>query len=207
MTDTILFDLDGTLFDVKKLFDQYLKPELSTVLNVSYPDFDEVSNGYWQLQEHQHIFNVDDYLAYLVYKYRVGPETLKPTFEKVEHYQQCIYADVLETLTHFKTKNWHLGIFSEGDADFQRRKLTSSGLMSWFEPELVFITLQKTETEFMAKLPAAVVVEDKVRIITALKAASQLEAVWLNRDQVPADLGQKPEKAIITLTDLKTLFP
>jgi len=209
MTDTILFDLDGTLFDVKKLFNEYLKPELAQVLNVSYPDFDEVSNGYWKSQEQQHIFNVDDYLAYLVYKYRVTPESLKPTFAKVAHYQQCIYPEVSETLTYLKTKNWQLGIFSEGDAEFQRQKLTASGLMSWFEPELVFITLQKTETEFMAKLPASAVVEDKLRIISALAGASQLEAIWINRDGIPVPPEQqpKPEKVITTLADLKTLFP
>jgi len=51
MSDVILFDIDNTLIDTKKLLNSYIKPALQEYLVSDVEHFEEVSSRYWQTLE------------------------------------------------------------------------------------------------------------------------------------------------------------
>ncbi len=90
--------------------------------------------------------------------------------------------DVLEKLS----KNALLGIFSEGDLEFQRKKLNQTGIVDYFEKDNTHIVLNKL-TEVRKVLQKYVdrktfFVDDKLSILfDAKKIFPKVVAIWVKR--------------------------
>lgn len=119
-------------------------------------------------------------------------------------FSDSLFNDTKETLEKL-SKDYRLGIYSEGVVEFQRRKLALGGIEDFFIESLIFITDSKLEPTFMAQLPEAVIVEDRLPFIEELAKHLRFQPVWVNRDS----LSQKTDTfcdTIYTLHELPVLL-
>ena len=102
--------------------------------------------------------------------------------DKLGIYSKTLFPEVIEVLEKMKDV-YTLGIYSQGFESLQRLKIKFSGIENYFDKDLIFIDRDKTQLEFVAKLPTGVmVIDDKKEVIETLKnLRSDLELVWINR--------------------------
>ncbi|HYD34698.1 MAG TPA: HAD hydrolase-like protein [Vitreimonas sp.] len=198
----ILFDIDRTLFDTPYWAGELVNPAIAELLNVKVEELLVVKNQYTDQLVKNTDFNPVDYLTHLSKVYARSIEELAQVFYQPAYFQQAVYADVLPTLLVLRSQ-YQLGIFSEGDLDFQQTKLELSGLKSFFEPELHFIERRKEVPQVLQRLqPGWVIVEDKPEVITTLETQTQTLPIWINRE---AETEFTPQRQMTTLTELPEL--
>ncbi|HVZ11557.1 MAG TPA: hypothetical protein VG965_00875, partial [Patescibacteria group bacterium] len=106
--------------------------------------------------------------------------------------------DVLAELAKKNT----LGIFSEGNLEFQRRKLSAAGIANYFDEEYVFIYRRKLLENAILTVPqAATIVDNKYDVVSELSNVANV--VWINRESGEND----PKiKTIHSLGELIKIF-
>lgn len=180
MGDIILFDIDYTLLNVL-ISKENCKSKLSKFLNASIEDFSVVEKGYVQKDTGFTDFNPQEYIGYISKKYNVSTQDVSKVFFDEENFKNTPYQEVvplLETLS----KNYRLGIFSEGFEEFQLLKLHKSGLLPYFDQEITLIFRRKLTQKSLDLLPkGCFVVDDNYFVIEALCEAGSFKPVWLNR--------------------------
>ncbi len=197
MSDLILFDIDGTLFD-PKLFGQQIRAEFIKILNIEEDELISANADYYANLETSTDFNPRDIVSFLSARYGVGKEPLDRIFwENTEIYKESFYPEVEEVLKKL-SKNHTLGIFSQGNPDLQIRKLVAGGVRKYFKDEYMLIYTRKMTDEAIASLPRESTIIDN-RHDVALKLTSFANVVWINRNSHEPD----PEmKTIYSLSEL-----
>lgn len=204
MSDMLLFDIDNTLLDTKKLMNHFIKPALQEHLLSDPETFTQVSDRYWLTLDKKTAFDPEQYLMHLAVSFEAQLPVLHQIFYKPDFFVQSLFPDVKETLDTLK-KKFRLGIFSEGKTDYQLQKLELAGIREEFETELLFTSLAKTAPDFLDRLPGAKIVDDRLAVIEALAQEPRFEPIWLNRES----LTQKTDTycdTIYTLSELPALL-
>jgi len=178
----ILFDIDNTLIDTGQLVNQGFKPALQKFLGVDDSDFTIANETYWQTLADSTDFSPESYSTFLAKRYSQDQAALLEIIYTPEWYTQNIFSEVIETLQTLAPSH-RLGIFSQGNDEYQRQKLELSGLISFFEPDLLFISNRKITSENIALLPEAIVIDDRWLVIEALLNKSKITPIWLHRKQ------------------------
>jgi FMN phosphatase YigB (HAD superfamily) len=166
-----LFDVDNTLLDNDRV-QAHLKEHLAQTYGEAARD------RYWEiLGELVSELGYTDYLGALE-RYRIEamhrPEVLRMSSWLVDYpFADCLYPDALEAVKH--VAQWGTTvILSDGDAVFQPRKVERSGLWHVFQDRVLIYIHKEQELEYVERLYPAnhyVLIDDKLRILTAVKKA------------------------------------
>lgn len=165
-----LFDVDNTLLDndrVTKDLREFLKKEVGV----------ERCNHYWQIFEDlRSELGYADYLGALQ-RYRVENPydshlLAVSTYLVNYHFANRLFPNSLDVLEHCKQFG-KVVILTDGDVVFQPRKIERSGLFEAVESNiLIYIHKEHELHDVERRYPAEhyVLVDDKLRILTAIKA-------------------------------------
>jgi beta-phosphoglucomutase-like phosphatase (HAD superfamily) len=201
----VLFDLDNTLFDVHALFEKQIKPLLAKLSAKSPQEVEVAVQEYFQgLPEETH-FQLKSFEAQVAAKLGIDPSELAAKLAEPNIYQVSLFPEVIAVLTKFRELGWTLGIFSQGDENWQGTKIEKSGLNVFFEQKNVYISAAKIAPEFAAKLPPrAVVVDDKLKVLEFLNTVQsdkrEYLLIWVTR-QPDRDVLQPPYVQAVTSLD------
>jgi phosphoglycolate phosphatase-like HAD superfamily hydrolase len=201
MKPVILFDLDLTLFDTRLWLREYVFSLLEEALDVSPEVIDETTRAYTSRLEKSTDFNPDDYAAFLAAELDGEAEVLAKIVSQPQPFKHSLYPEVKPVLDQL-TSHYTLGLLSEGLESFQRLKFENSGLAQWFDPEYVFIFPRKLENDVLQKLPASVIIDDKLEVLEAVAVDPKFKPVWLNRHDSTRDQDIPTIHSLIALPKL-----
>ena len=164
-----LFDVDNTLIDNDRVAED-LKQHLSSKVG------EASEQRYWEIFEQLRTeLGYADYLGALQ-RYRVerprDPKLLEVSYFMVNYpFANRLYPESLDAVEYARRMG-RVVILSDGDVVFQPRKVDRSGLYDTFQGHVLIYVHKELELEDVeAKYPAAhyVMVDDKVRLLTAIK--------------------------------------
>jgi len=164
-----LFDVDNTLIDNDRVAEDLKRHLASKVGEAS-------EQRYWEIFEQLRTeLGYADYLGALQ-RYRVerprDPKLLEVSYFMVNYpFANRLYPESLDAVEHVRRMGRPV-ILSDGDVVFQPRKVDRSGLYDTFQGHVLIYVHKELELEDVeAKYPAAhyVMVDDKVRLLTAIK--------------------------------------
>ena len=164
-----LFDVDNTLIDNDHISAD-LKRHLKTTVG------ETSGQRYWDLFEKLRAeLGYADYLGALQ-RYRVEhprePKLLEVSYFMINYpFANRLYPESLDAVEYAK-KLGGAAILSDGDVVFQPRKVDRSGLYDTFDGHvLIYVHKEKELEDVEARYPAQhyVMVDDKVRLLTAIK--------------------------------------
>ena len=167
----VLFDVDNTLLDNDRV-QQDLREQLAREFGA------EARDRYWDILEQLRVeLGYVDYLGALE-RYRLerlhDPRVLSLSGWLVDYpFAERLYPDALEVLRH-AGRAAHAVILSDGDAVFQPRKVMRSGLWDAVAGQvLIYVHKEQMLADVERLFPARryVMVDDKLRILTAIKAS------------------------------------
>lgn len=128
-------------------------------------------------------------------------------FKESRFLQHKVYEEVIEVLDSIN-KIATLGIFSEGDIDFQRRKLKQTNIDKYFEKDHTHIVLKKIDD--LKKILESYedrqifFVDDKLNILfDAKKSFPEVFTIWVKRG--PFAESQKPILGFKSDAEVKNL--
>lgn len=195
----ILFDIDGTLFDAEH-FGKSIRGEFVKILKIDGEELMRVIADYYAALETSTDFSPRDITLHIGQRYNINPVVLDQVFwENDKIYKDSLYPEVVHVLK--KLSEIHaLGIFSQGNEEFQTRKLKAAGIMDIFSKDYIFIHARKLLDKAISNLPHnATVIDNKHDV--ALKLSSLVDSIWINRRSQDSD----PEiKTIHSLKELMT---
>jgi FMN phosphatase YigB (HAD superfamily) len=165
-----MFDCDNTLLD-NDLVQADLRAELQRIAGIA------VCDRYWEfLEELRTELGYVDYLGALQrYRQRVPEETrllMVSSFLVDYPFATRLYPDALAVIRHCQSFGSTM-ILTDGDVVFQPRKLQRSGLWEAVAGNvLIYIHKEQMLDDLQKHYPARhyVMVDDKLRILTAMKA-------------------------------------
>jgi FMN phosphatase YigB (HAD superfamily) len=164
-----LFDVDNTLIDNDHISAD-LKRHLKTTVG------ETSGQRYWDLFEKLRAeLGYADYLGALQ-RYRVEhprePKLLEVSYFMINYpFANRLYPESLDAVEYAKQLGG-AAILSDGDVVFQPRKVDRSGLYDTFDGHvLIYVHKEKELEDVEARYPAQhyVMVDDKVRLLTAIK--------------------------------------
>ena len=163
------FDVDNTLLDNDRVAED-LKRHLASKVGAA------SEQRYWEIFEQLRTeLGYADYLGALQ-RYRLerprDPKLLEVSYFMVNYpFANRLYPESLDAVEYARRMGRAV-ILSDGDVVFQPRKVDRSGLYDTFEGHVLIYVHKELELEDVeAKYPAAhyVMVDDKVRLLTAIK--------------------------------------
>ena len=166
-----LFDVDNTLLDNDRV-----QADLDVHIGIEHGG--EARRRYWEIFEAlRRDLGYADYLGALE-RYRLealhDPRLLRISNWLVDYpFPERLYPGALDAVKH--ARQWApVVILSDGDAVFQPRKVCRSGLWDAVEGRvLIYLHKERMLDSVARRFPASryVMVDDKLRILTAMKAA------------------------------------
>lgn len=145
----ILFDIDRTLVDTDKFKKKAHRTILPSLLGISPEDLQVLHDSYLGSIEASIYFSPRKFTSFLQDELNFGEEIRKEVLDtwvsSKNIWRSCVYPEVSEALESLKVEHF-LGIFSEGNFEYQNAKLSCAGLLHYFEPRLIFIFPDKIET-------------------------------------------------------------
>jgi FMN phosphatase YigB (HAD superfamily) len=193
MTDTVfLLDVDNTLLDNDAVIADLRRHLIGTF-------GPECDRRYWEIFEQLRAdLGYADYLGALQ-RYRVEQPSEMQVLQIsmfLLHYPFAsrVYPGALDVLRGLRERG-RTAILSDGDVVFQPRKIERSGLWSAVEGEvLVYIHKEQMLDDVERRYPARryVMVDDKIRILSAMKAVwgERLTTVFVRQGHYAADPSQ-----------------
>ncbi|HZZ98904.1 MAG TPA: HAD family hydrolase [Candidatus Saccharimonadia bacterium] len=167
MTTPILFDIDKTLIDTEHLR-QHMQDLATAELKISKEVYEKANKKFVSTLEHPHDFHPTGFFQYLEKHHGSTAKYLLQRFYEPAMFESFAYPDVLPALKRL-SQSHPLGIFSEGFASFQTKKLELSGLMRYFNPGLTFIFRRKLSPDSLALVPKnALIIDDALDVVKAL---------------------------------------
>lgn len=181
MNTVFLLDVDNTLLDNDRIA-QDLRSHLERAFGV------ESRDQYWGIFEQLRAeLGYADYLGALQ-RYRIehprDPHILEISSYLIDYpFRERLYPGVLDVMARLRSSGLTV-ILRDGDAVFQPRKVSRSGLWDAVEGRvLIYIHKERMLDDVELKYPAEhyVMVDDKLRILSAMKNVwrNRLTSVWV----------------------------
>lgn len=176
----ILFDWDDTLFS-KKIYKNNLIVNLARICGISEDEAKRVDEEYFDNLSKSGDFEIGNYLKYFEDKFGKEIETEDFKSDRLKIYSGALFPETIEVLEKLKDK-FTLGIFSQGFESLQKIKIKYSGIEKFFDQNFIFISRDKTQADFIKKLPnGAIIMDDKKEVLEKLKEVERFEVIWVNR--------------------------
>lgn len=177
----ILLDFDKTLFDIRTFFEDHLFPALEREFKLSRETFEDISKEYRETLSKSTQFNPSGWIEIAKRHFEIDVQRYLDILYTPEFFSASVYHEVIPTLTEL-SHDHVLGIYSEGVEEWQRKKIELSGLFNYFDQSLVTIKEDKVSDLVIDNIPVgAIVVDDKIEVIAALKRREGIYPVWINR--------------------------
>jgi phosphoglycolate phosphatase-like HAD superfamily hydrolase len=195
----LLFDIDNTLLDTKA-FAWAAFERVREMAGLSIVDFVSLKDQYYSSLEVSTDFDPTAFVDFLIAKQGTSrdkssreqsPQWRQPAldiFLDSDFIRSFLYKDVTRNLQRLKTDN-SLGIFSQGQKNYQLKKIENSGIIRFFDQNNIYIFSRKEKPEVIRALPRpSIVIDDKKSVtdiingINAKKSGdSGITAIWLQR--------------------------
>jgi hypothetical protein len=203
----LLFDIDLTLYDSLH-FRKIYPPLMVNALGITSEEYRETQKGYLNTLEKSTDFLPVKYLRHIAHTYSYPFQKLHDIYYNPELFRTSLYPDTIPALDKLKLNNT-LGIYSEGNHDFQITKLKLSGIINYFDPNFIFIHRRKVDLEIINTLPAnSTIVDDKLEVIKLLSLYPDIHPVWVNRTSTVSEVKFKTISSLLDLTQSrKSKFP
>lgn len=179
MKQTILFDIDRTIFSTSKFKENILK-HFAQALNETEEKIAEAVKEYdATLPSRDHV-HPNDMASHIAKKFGKNEKELQDGFWKATHiFSNSMFDDTIHALEKL-SKTHRLGVFSQGIDDYQMAKLVSGNIHHFFDKNLIFISRNKTHPDVLSKIPSgSIVLDDKAEVLDNLLKMHR--PVWLNR--------------------------
>ncbi len=177
----ILLDFDKTLFNVKTFFEDFLFPALEREFNINRETFEDISKEYRESLTKSTQFNPSGWVEVAKRHFDIDPEAYFSILNTPEFYAKSLYPEVIPTLAEL-SHDYVLGIYSEAVKEWQIKKISLSGIINYFDQNLIMIREDKVSDLVIDNIPAgAIVVDDKMEVIAALKRKVGIYPIWINR--------------------------
>ncbi|PIY79128.1 MAG: hypothetical protein COY81_04410 [Candidatus Pacebacteria bacterium CG_4_10_14_0_8_um_filter_43_12] len=165
---TVYFDIDKTLVDTQKLL-QNCRQSLVQI-GVLPENFDRAAKAYLGHLTSRTEYNPDDFIATVAfYQPEIEMTDISAAFWLAQNFAEALFPEVLTVLTQLSA-HFTLGIFSQGNKDWQRKKLRKTGLAEFFSSDHLIIADYKLSPEIVTLLEEnAIVIDDKSEVIQFLK--------------------------------------
>jgi phosphoglycolate phosphatase-like HAD superfamily hydrolase len=179
MSELVLFDIDGTLFN-PEFFGKLIRQEFIKILSTSEEDLMSVIADYYANLEMTSDFDPREITSFTAKRYNADLRSLDRVFwENKQIYVNCLYPEVVDVLKKL-SKDKTLGVFSQGNDELQRHKIKECGLETYLTPEYYYIFRRKDSDAALAELPReSTVIDDNHDVV--LKIKPFVEAIWMNR--------------------------
>ncbi len=194
----ILFDLDKTIFDTNASGKKYTE-KLAEKCQVAEEEMGQLIESYRLSLESSTDFDPNELLEEIERRHGVKKESLNQVlFDKSNFILFPESEDVLKRMA----KRFVLGVYSQGNKNWQKKKLELTGITDLFNPEQVIIERRKTNQRVIDKLPKGImVVDDRKEVVGRLKQLRpDLRLVWINR------YNKKGLNGVINITNLNELL-
>lgn len=197
----ILFDWDDTLFS-KAEYKRNLRINLARICEVSKEEIFDFEEKYFKNLSRSDDFQIDNFVESFSQKFGKKIEMKDFSSDKLGIYSKALFPETISVLNNLKN-DFTLGIYSQGFVNFQKIKIKSSGIESFFDENFIYINRDKLNADFLAKLPdEAIIVDDKKEVVEKLKASSRFNVIWLNRISDEKINGVSTIKSLVELADL-----
>ncbi len=198
----LLFDIDQTLLDADK-YNAGLRRRFAAILNCTEDEIFHIrKDEYVASLANMNDFNPHDLVTFLLKHFPTASraELEAVYFATPEVYSQGLYDEAIPVLRGL-SQDYKLGIYTEGNLEYQWMKFNSFGISELIDPKLIFVWQNKTGSEALSSLPGgSVIVDDNPRIIQALKE--------FRRDIFPILLdrkGNQPTHGAISVRSLSEI--
>jgi len=198
----VLFDIDGTLLDGSRFYEELFFPDLIKKLEFTQEEISKIWQEYKKSLEKNTDFNPEEFIDLLAKSKNIDLQTILDIFYTPEFFSKSLFPEVGPILTELQ-EDFVLGIFSEGFDFWQGKKLDNMGIKNYFEQNLVFIERRKTALAILENLPeGAIVVDNSVDVIRDLLKFGKVTPVWINRVDKPIMEGVEQIKSLVELPAL-----
>jgi len=175
----LLFDIDYTIFNTDR-FKQKINEYIYHYFHLDKEKFELFDTQYQKNIQEVIGINIKDYSEQIGKEFSLPPERIfSLIMDNQNLYLHSIYPDTLPALT-LLSKNYILGIFSQGYADFQMNKLTKMRILPYFNEKYIFIFPHKIHKNNILQLPKnGVIIDDKLSVVEAV--IPYIPAILINR--------------------------
>ncbi|MFZ1721014.1 MAG: HAD hydrolase-like protein [Microgenomates group bacterium] len=181
MKPILLLDIDATLFDTHKLFHDYIRQALLRLIGTSREDFETTEKIYKATLTKATDFDPVAFAHHFASSHQVETASILALFATEHWYRNSVFPDVKQMLPRL-SKQYRLGLYSEGSNMYQRQKIDLGGISNWFDPALTFIFPRKSTPEALNQLPATcILVDDKIEYLTTFSTSEHRMGIWINR--------------------------
>jgi len=194
----ILLDIDNTVIDTKKL-SLLAYTDIAKQTGRTPEEIFKFKDEYKDSLESNTDFYPPRLMAFLATKIE---EPIDNPFDKEEYYVESLFEGVIEFLTELGKTN-KLGTYTEGHTDYQTNKLVLSGIIDFFDKDLIFIKRRKLDNESLNEIPdGAIVIDDNPKVVKKLNTIKRFETIWLNMSNNETIEGISTIKKLSEVHDL-----
>lgn len=206
MSREIYLDIDDTLISKKELTTS-LFGQISEIIEQPVEKVIEIKDGYLGSLESTSDFHPNGFMKYISDTTGEDYNDLLNILDDHNMFQKALFLETMSVLRNLKG-NYRLGTFSQGFEDFQMRKLTLSGIVGFFDPDLMIIERRKLTDDSIKKIkPGSTVVEDKRIIIEELVKHDNFRTIWINRNQSEPIENVTTISSLTEISDLMNHLP
>lgn len=178
----ILFDIDKTMLDTRKMGEKY-DAMILEITGMTLQVIREGMDCYISGLPNITYFDFENWIDV----YALSPEQKARIMEEYANNSSLYvkYDDVDEALARLKADGYRIGIFSEGVDRYQRNKLRNLQIGEYIDPDLVFIAQSKRLDEYLDALPeGCTIVDDNIEVVSIIVKHGKHKAVFLNRNGI-----------------------
>lgn len=216
MNKVILFDIDYTLFDMKKYREYFFEEIRKALLYENRNEFNHLAmKAYKNAWDKEKLFVINTFLIELAKV--IGKEIDVENLEKLSCAEnvlkESLFEDAEKVLEELGGKGFKLGIFSRGKEWFQTKKIAS--IAYFFGSEHIHISIEKAEkieeTISQYKDDNLYLVDDVLWILEKAKSINpNVFTIWIRQGNVERNISEapnfKPDFTIDTLSQLLNVF-
>ncbi|MFA5532126.1 MAG: hypothetical protein WDA13_00815 [Candidatus Shapirobacteria bacterium] len=203
MEKEILFDLDDTLMDTKKL-SRLLYEDISKTTGIDIKEIIRLKDEYKLGLECHTDYYPDDLLAYIHEKTGKRIEPSQNPFNKKSIFKEALYVETIETLRELRGF-YNLGTLTEGHNDYQFNKMSFSGIINFIDPKLIYIARRKLSNEVLDRIPDGTTVVDNDREVVK-KLHNTNKGKRLNIFLLEKDISESEKVEGIEIIESLTTF-